>query len=353
LKSDNIFRFVALRAPQSGELVASIGGDEGTKKSVGDEIERLMNERRISLQQARLLVGSQIVKGEHYFRSLAETEVLVLEVKAIRKILESQKTAPDFSTLKEELKKVLKISDTLTSFLKSDQFKRLKESLWFSFYALTLNPDEWPQDREIVSDWLRVFYLAEAPNEATYTKRAKSIERLRPSVPFSWFKTVVEEEQVSPTSSEPMASPPFKTMADRIEGLKSIRSQVHNLFLSKIQKYKSISIEEPPPKDLEGLHSSSITVNLSEHDPARISETDLSTHHVIFEKLRKEGLELETLRLPEVIGKLDSEVARMSAELYKLSNKEEVMLTGKSFVQVKRTISNLYYTKKQPEMDIS
>ena len=351
MKADNIFKFVSLRSPQSDEVVIRIKGDEKAKKRIDDEFENAKKQKGTKDEQGnRLLVGSNIIQSEYYFGSSQEGQILVSEWRLLRDFLETLSEPADYSTFTNDFRKFFKdiTSDSLATFLKSERYSSLKERLWTSYYGLTLNPNERPQDREIVIDWLRAFYLADSPNEKTFGIRAKSIGRVRPSVPFAWFRPSAGRAEPTPTSKPEAVG--HLELDKRLKSFETARKELQLLFQAKARKHQSFRIETAPPRPDEVRGSSVGGIDLSQHDPAKVTSADIENNSEIFGILRREGLDFETSLLPDLINELDLHIARLSAETREMARKEEVTLSGNSFVRIKRLTPDLLPRKDLSEV---
>jgi hypothetical protein len=337
-KKENLFRFVSVRGPQTPAVDISIPGDERSKRYIDQEIERLKKEG-LPLEQIRPIVGSKIVNEGNYFRRLEVGTILLQRASDVHSLLSRQRKDPNHHSYKRDLRDLLYgiCEESLEDFLRSESYSKIKESLWTSFFGLVLSAIERPADRRAVDVWLRAFYLAEFDDDS-FDRLARIIHKVRPSVPFSWF-VVTSTSNVKAgdkPNNETSAGESQIELKKRLELYKKIRNDLHNLFLEKIRNYRYKRDRVKIYKTTEGSDVAMGAVGFDEDDPGTITEAELSRYEDIFSALRSLGLVPELTSIPELVNKLDAHIAKISADLEGIMRKQDIMLTGRSFVRIGR-----------------
>lgn len=349
MKADNLFKFVAIRAPVKQEKIIRLRGDDriatDVDKLIGDKMER----DDLLPEQARLAAGSELVKDSRYFLAAVWGQALTASAEQVRTFLQQMVQEPNWESFLdgalELLAPVNRANQSLDMFLTSENYHNFKQSLWLSFYATVLNPYERLQDREIVTTWLLFLYPLEADAVETFETRLQHLRRTRPAVPCAFFVAApgYEEPQKPKERPEDPSKKRWKEIQNRIAELQEARRALSDLFTAKLQRFEQIQpVEEPvkpvePEKDRAPIAASTGSrVDLVHGAPWRITVEDLKAYAEPLSAARTVGILPETATLPEVINRLDTEIASLTAESDTLGEREELMLVGKSFVHVRR-----------------
>ena len=222
MKTDNIFKFVSLRAPVTQDRIIRLSGNESAKKSIGGLLST--TDPSMKPEARRTSVGAAVVSGDSYFLKSEIGRVMARKAAALRALLQVQRTRPDKPSFVAGIEKLLDgVTVSLTDFLQSGEYSKVDESLWRSYYGLILAPTVRPQDREIIVDWLRAFYLLGSEDDATFARRASEIHKVRPALPFDWF-AIQEQPKTKPEQPKGEGQSPTKGLQEGLQCLLSASS---------------------------------------------------------------------------------------------------------------------------------
>lgn len=151
MKPEEIFRFLNVRpvqkAPDSRVAKGFATYDKGAKSPLHREVEQL--EGGDAREKAVELARKRLAKN-------------VRDDKELSALLDAVRTAIGKDKVAEAKKAVEKaLGRQLAAYLKSDQTRKLKDSVWDRLYAHTLAPEERPEERELVYDGVRGFHFLE------------------------------------------------------------------------------------------------------------------------------------------------------------------------------------------------
>jgi hypothetical protein len=275
--------------------------------------------------------------------------MFLAQLQELQNLLSDQQKQPNrhiFNTRFEGL--LCEIWDgTLATFLSSDIYHKIKTSMWMSFYACYLHPYKMPQDREIITTWLRGFHLAEISDAETFANTARSIRKVRPTVPFPWF----EDSSHSPDrgsghrDAEDNLLNKKANLIDRITAYKKLRSDLNGLFIKKYTEYLAKPVRESIPRSNDETRFVEGAVGIGLDDPARLTTHDLQTVGNSFNLLRNVGQNPELYSIPDLINALDVQIAMATVDLDATNTSNSIMLLGRTFVEI-----NEFVTPKKDEM---
>ncbi len=344
MKTDNIFKFVAIRPPTAKENITRLNADDKTIKKIIDLLE----------EQRPEAVGSELVKGNRYFTASAVGKTLIQTTQHVEALLRAARTEPDFEGFRDKALDLLEPINpdhrTLERLLASDEYTGFKESLWISYYANVLNPNELPRDREVITSWLLFSYLLEAKTEQGFKARVKHLPHTRLCVSGEFFVPAVAPRRPEQRLAQPEDR--FKRRAEqlkaRIAQLQDAHHELNALFTAKLRRLEAMRPEEQQrgPAELEMGKATGqpplmvIRGDLPQLTPWRLSDDDLEEYKPILQLAREIGIAPETSTLPEIANKIEAEIAALNAEVTAQETREDLKLVGRTFVRVQRQRGN-------------
>jgi hypothetical protein len=234
VKSDNIFRFVAVRPPGARDIGFHLPGDDDAQQKIRDAIFEL-DRNGIRHMEARRRVGEKFARSPEYIFAGPRGRPLLKSASALRLLIRTHAANPDFTAFRAALTRILgsALKGPIEELMKSEQYRAFKQSLWLAYYALVLNPKERPSDREIAALWIRASHLAGSPDSESFARRARTIFRIRPAVPFAWL---AKGEAPVPKQPANEKQPPGTGLEALIRALGEARVALHDLLLAKLRQ---------------------------------------------------------------------------------------------------------------------
>jgi len=346
MKSDNVFRFVSVRPPTIEKKISELEGDEVSIQEVDSLIREQMAKDKTP-EAARLAAGRELIRSNRYFIAEEPIRTFVAASNKAQTLVQTQTSHPNFHSFQDTVLQLLTPINPqhlkLDKFLISSEYRAAKQSFWRSYYATVLAPAERPQDRQLLVLWLLVFYLLESPDDTQFKEHLSNLDTTRPAVPFLFFaETNAPEPPV-----EPLPRPErerLRALETRIASLQDARNTLNDLFTAKLRTFKQtpgdkFPQEAPGPAEGQPLATSaSGGINLLRYSPWRVSDEDLQAHQQAFQLVRSLGVIPEARTLPDLINRLDSEIAARTADAGSLRSRETIAMVGQSLVKVRRPL---------------
>jgi hypothetical protein len=354
MKTDNIFKFVAVRPPQAKEIIVHLHADDKTSKDVKD---------LIKLKGKIEAVGSELVKSNRYFTATTTGKMLIPATRQIDILLRATRKKQEFDEFRERALALLEPMNSthrpLENLLASDEYISFKQSLWLSYYANVLNPNELPQDREFISSWLFLFYLLEAKAENVFKARVQHLHHSRLAVPAEFFvpAPAPRPQEEPPREAEDALKRRTEGLRVRIAQLQQAHHILNDLYIMKLRKLEQIQVEEPVAQDVPQservmgeLTLRIVGGNLPPVAPWRLTDEDLENYKQTLQLARELGITItpEISTLPEISNRFGAEIASLKAEVTALESREEIMLVGRTFVRVQRPRA-FEYEEEEPK----
>lgn len=326
MKAENLFRFVAVRSPApTVEKPVLPGLTVPPDNSVVTAVRAAVN-TGVPVEEARNRVATQFMDSSAYLsRSTAWAPFLAVEGQARRVVAAP---GPDLTVALERLLQTVFGRPTdLATFVRDEDFGRLREALWSSFLSSAVLPRRRPQDADRLVFWLRFLWLCErvvagGEPQALLEEFGKRL----PGVP----NVLTRSTRVTappPTPDERLVERrrQFAAATAHLDEVRVAHTHLSELVYSRLDRP-----QQPPASRSNG------GVVFGDDDlvltPEEISPPVLAT-------LRRLGLTVSRVDALDLVSDLESRLASAHAAVNSLRRLDEVALTGSALVRRRRVLS--------------
>jgi len=341
MKADNVFRFVASRPPMTVDMddPRLVRGPA----SVDELADLIRDSARFNAdpEAARVAAGEEVIDSS-YYRSDPEWE----RVRKHRHKFVGLNAESDHDAFVKVIERLLRRTYdrphlSLDEWVKSDNYSALRDTIWVSYLANVIAPNERPQDREELVDWIVLLHLASAgaDGEERFDELKRFLPELRPLLPGNLF------EAAQPADIAPQ--PPIddhvqeRALENEKENLEIALLQLAKLSASKRSRPAEFAVARPRwtrlgsgRRDEDGLE---ISQGGAREVPWQLTEADLPEYPELSTTLDELGLE-STASIPEVRSRVESELARINGELAGGWARMEVVGAGSTETVVDRRL---------------
>ncbi|KTD23002.1 Uncharacterised protein [Legionella lansingensis] len=239
-KTEILFKFVAIRDPQieestSGRTIRFDGGRDWVNR-----ITKLITDN-VSLEDARRKISNDFMDSSAYVLRSPRWQLFLVHQAEIQRILKMSENEAQFTSFFTPfLQQIDPNITSLENFVASDVFKRLKESLWHSYYSNIALLDRRPQDRPVLEFWLRFWHFLERlvaqDDFKELIKDFSSWSLVTPNQLVRAVKTV-DTEPLPDTEDSDTSEAARKKIAETrkaIAQLQTTRAQIIKVFHAKL-----------------------------------------------------------------------------------------------------------------------
>lgn len=345
MKAETTFRFVSVRPPERNKGKSSTTlGDENATETIKTYVAYTQSRGTVPEKLAET-VAEKIVASADYYTKNSDLKPLIEESERFRSILRTsfKNRDPDFfkSKVSDALQFVYGKNIDLEEFAQSQRFFNAKASIWLSYYAIVLSTKTIVGSPSEILEWIRFFGLVEAAvDDKLLGQRLRSYQHLRPSLPglllpflskHAKKDTVAQKGGAGKTSDKGSVCSGLKRLEEHLHILKIARSELEELFREKIGQARPVKEDSQP--GIEELTS-------MRQEPEQIlswalEENDLKGRSNLSKLMHDRPLDLSST-IPELIQKIDREIASSRSRLFDLQSEEVIIPYGKCLVRVKR-----------------
>lgn len=363
---DNVFKFVSVRPPQqpSSDVLALrfVRYSETEKSSLHKSIAALdgkedARNKAINLAKEFMTSDNYISSNKYWknFQGLDKIEEILSKV--------SSPAVDEIAKAIEPVLKKKKVSD----YTKTDEFIKLRDTLWNSLYANTLLVHERPQDRIDIFKGIRTIHLLQtiAGMESKHDAivRWREIFKATPLLSKDLFpKQVKKLEKKDNRKDDPGADPgkikeQLREKLSRLnDAINDIKEANRKLFLELSNQSKSV--EEKLDQNLFNQRKSIKSSKAPATQPEKKLVPDLQVaspwkfgemgrkylRASTLVQLREHNTPLDTLTVPEIITSLEQEMSKITTLLFKDIEDNKIKKIGNVFVNTTGSSSNALMT---------
>jgi hypothetical protein len=348
VKSENVFRFVALRPPVLPDDKQNVLRDDAVAAAMLDRIhERIAGGS--SVEEARHAVASEVLMSAEYFvvdkhwRALNREYATITD--SMRKVLQDQDYHGFARTAEATLRRVFGVNFNLKRFLGGDDLAQLRHILWMSYLANTLRPADRPGDREPMVNWMQFFRMLEncQQGDGDLRRALRETAAARPVVPSELFAAAPSAERLPRQEDEPGGGD-LEGVTAMIGTLERARGYLEAQFRAKLERFLELRVEprlvelpRPPGDEDPGeVNFGASGADLLEHAPWRFRGEDFEGHEEQREALEQIGVLPGRFDYAETIDRLDRQLAYLQSERAALQVTEDVVHLGSTSVRVRR-----------------
>lgn len=364
MKQDNVFRFVALRAPEPTEPTTSqlppgssvpLGSsvpqrpprarfDDSEPLNIGAAdarfvvLIRRLREQGIPLDEARQQVANafiassaNVLRNPVWLARFALTDQLAALVK-------SASTPETAAIFREALQAMLRSADRefdLSDYLDSPAYRNDRRDLWYTFYAHIIIPLRNPNQYGLLLFWVRIFELMETIRlDGNVAALLAQFDEIQPVIPYVVGRTSpIKSTDAAESNGSGEAAASIASLRKEIAELQEARTALSRRLTEKLAAFT------PDLAPAKGRAASSTTATISEGDaaeiPWRIADSDLSA--ATARVLDHENVTTRNRSFPQIIQELERAIARRYATLSRSTRKDAVINLGSVLVRRKGT----------------
>lgn len=340
MKTDNVFRFVALRGPDPREGRASPTVLLEDDESFVDEIRRRVAAGEVP-ERARAAVASEFMNSERYVTRNSVWLRLMQVQERVERLLEDARSSPSAPNFRLALQRLLEAffepGLDLERLVQSDTFREMRLDFWNSYYSNVILSKRRPQDRADLLFWIRLIDLI--PNlwdDAGFEQRLRDLETARPVAPHELAPVL---EKVGEKGSQPgqQAEEIVRQRRLKIEALESELEQTRAALADVRAVYRArLSEAETKASALDPLKQKPQGDPLAGHRdaPWQLKESDLKPG--TREALKSLGLPVTHTTAPELLRALQVRAAQVHSRLHHARRVVEIVVRRGTFVRIRR-----------------
>lgn len=376
MKANNIFTFVSVRPPKALARKPTLLREDKLGSDLVDEYKRRLAEAGGKDGGAvRRKMGTEIAQARDYFTQNGEWTRLAIILEPLERLIREGRPIAGFKEqAQDQLRGVLRDDLDLEAYLASDVFKRLIDLVWMGYYANLLNPERYPDERDLANRWLRVLrVLAAARKDSEYAIVIDAFENLRLEVPAELFDSDFQPPK-APDAPKDETEPRRLDMVqklkeyaharDALERLskeklgeflkvkypKPAESQIHSRRLEEVsQTLHDIQSElrfirrddkppeaEPAPAVEDRSSSAGSGTELLEKAPWRLARSDFAKEPETMRIIEELGLDPDSTLVPDLVYAVEQRMAILEADIGELTRVRTVAGFGRHLVTISR-----------------
>jgi hypothetical protein len=349
VKSENVFRFVALRPPVLPDDKQNVLRDDAVAAAVIDRIHQRVAGGS-SIEEARDAVASEVLMSDEYFvvdkrwRRLNQEYGTIID--SMDKVFQDQDCHGFARNAEATLRRVFEANFNLKRFLGGDDLTHLRSILWISYLANILRPADRPGDREPMVNWMRFFQMLEncQQGDGDLLRTLRETAASRPMVPSELFAAGPVAERLPRQEQDESRGGDLERITATIDTLERARGYLEAQFRAKLERFLELRVEPrlvqlPGPPGNEGpreVNFGASEVDLLEHAPWWLRRDDFEGHQEQREVLEQIGVLPDRFNYAETIDRLDRQLTHLQSERAALQVTEDVVDLGTIFVRVRR-----------------
>jgi hypothetical protein len=397
MKTDNVFKFVAVRAPGKVGPEEPVEEDDDILQDILKEILEalwdIIKNMVVPLHHARLILGRNLISSNQYYTNHSDWKPWLPFESRVSKMLKNTGNELKFDQFrfwaKEILEQIYGPDHNWMEFPKTDRFVSMKRSMLTSYYASVLDPYERPQDRENILLWVRFLYMMETvDDEERYERFARRISLMRPAVPFEFYKIEPEKEEPPKPETEVVDTnlereKEIERIRDLITQLRKILTILKRVSAKKMTELRESQVKIPFGREqefdekIQGLHKTldsmqgeinalklakikeetskeaiipgelptgtipkmtSVGSDLIRKAAWRLTHQDIEENRDLVETLLELDLDPTNTTIPALIYQIQEKIAQLESQLSELTTQEEIVRVGRNFVRVRRPV---------------
>ncbi|MGD8926038.1 MAG: hypothetical protein PVG20_04275 [Thioalkalispiraceae bacterium] len=354
MKTENIFKFVAVRPPEKKSPTDSlIVSNDNTEFQ--EQIDQKI-ESGVSPHQAMNEVATSFLNSDQYFSRVIQLQPLICAESRFRNFFSKKQLVVQNSKLATVLPETITglyelIPDyNLAELIQSDESDNIKSQLFSSLYSHFILPEQnWYICDKIIF-WIRAFHLFAAirseNNESLYELLAR-FNQIYPAIPKA-YNVYQSEPRMKHATSKPDGKQidepdsrakrlnKIKAVKKKIQSLQSIESELNQLYQVKLEKEKS----RPPQavtREADGDTEQQLSFQKTA-TPWVITESDLSGNEKLLQLSKELGLTISNKSVFESSANIDELLAQEISELDDLQHIDEIKVVNGVFVKARSRV---------------
>jgi hypothetical protein len=334
MTTENLFKFVAIRTPEERDLKTNAIGNFDGNRWINRMLGLVTGD--VSLEDARERMSSEFMGSSAYVLRSPDWQAFLMLQEELQRILQVSKDETAFqSSFKSLLTQINSDFISLERFVTSDEFDRLRESLWLSYYSNIALVNRRPQDRPVLEFWLRFWYLLERlMAKDDFETLMQEFNRWKPIVPHQLIQATKTATENKPSESSSGSIPverenKIAQIKKAIAQLQATRSQINKVF--------HLKLSEATEKEGEGEIKPIPASGGAQHDlkaPWVLTATEIGTEAV--KTLERLDISLTTHDATQISTLLESQVAALESEIFELEHVKRIMFVRGVPVRIRR-----------------
>jgi hypothetical protein len=354
MKTENIFKFVAVRPPEKKSPTDSlIVPNENTEfqEQIAQKIES-----GVSPNQAMNEVAQAFLDSDQYFSRITQLRPLIYAESRFRNFFSKKQLVVQKANLATELLDTIAglyelIPDyNLAELIHSDESDNIKSQLFSSLYSHFILPEQnWYVCDKIIF-WIRAFHLFEtirSEDHESFHELLTRFNQIYPAIPkqYNIYQSQPRMKHETPEragkkidESDVRAKRLSKitSVKKKIQSLQSIESELNHLYQAKLEKEES---RRPETVKLEDDGDTEQQLSLQKTvAPWIITENDLSANEKLLQLSKELDLIISNKSVFESSTIIDELLAQEISELYELQHIDEIKIVNGVFVKSRSRI---------------
>ncbi|HAT1773244.1 TPA: hypothetical protein I8034_002642 [Legionella pneumophila] len=339
MKTEILFKFVAIRAPQTDETRTSSQITFDGRVWI-DRITGLVNDN-VSLNDARTRLSNDFMDSSAYVLRARTWQPFLTAQTQIQNLLHDVDSAANFKSSFKQLfvKQIDPNFTSLEKFVDSEQFTQFKEALWHSYYSNVALINRRPQDRPLLEFWLRLWHFLEQLHAGeSFESLIQNFNTWQFVVPNQLIKTAKTTEEAESTVSNNI-NDASATLSNKIaETKKSIaqlqatHKKIIKVFHTKLAEAAAKTVEEETSEIKPIANSGSLKKRMNA--PWMLTAQDIGNDAAV--TLEHLGISLIKYDATQIDTLLERREAELENELFALEYTERIVLVRGVPVRVRR-----------------
>ncbi|HAT8966620.1 TPA: hypothetical protein JBA93_07840 [Legionella pneumophila subsp. pneumophila] len=339
MKTEILFKFVAIRAPQTDGTSASSQISFDSRVWI-NRIKGLVNDN-VSLNDARVRLSNDFMDSSAYVLRARSWQPFLTAQTQIVHLLHSVDSSTNFKSSFKQLF-VKQIDPNFISFEKfvdSEQFTQFKEALWHSYYSNVALVNRRPQDRPLLEFWLRFWhFLEQLQTGQSFESLIQNFNTWQFVVPNQLIKTDKTTEETESTVSNNINNASV-TLSNKIaETKKSIaqlqatHKKIIKVFHTKLAEAAAKTAKEETSEIKPIANSGGLKKQMNA--PWMLTAQEIGNDAVV--ALEHLGISLNKHDATQIDTLLERREAELENELFALEHTERIVLVRGVPVRVRR-----------------
>lgn len=354
MKTENIFKFVAVRPPEKKSPADSLIVSNDNTEFQEQIIQKI--ESGISPHQAMNEVANAFLNSDQYFSRIAQLQPLIDAESHFRNFFRKNRLVVQKARLATGISETITglyelIPDyNLAELIQSDESDNIKSQLFSSLYSHFILPEQnWYVCDKIIF-WIRSFHLfatIRSEDNESFCELLARFNQIYPAIPKEYniyqSQPRMKHETSKPNGKE-IDEPDIrakrlnkiKAVKKKIQTLQNIESELNQLYQAKLVKEKS-----RPPQAVKRESDEDSELQLSFQKTAApwvITESDLIGNEKLLQLSKELDLIISNKSVFESSSIIDELLTQEISELYDLQHIDEIKVVNGVFVKARSRV---------------
>lgn len=347
MKTENIFKFVAIRPPKKKNEEESF-----IVKHDNSAFEKMIEDTGMQKSE----VAEEVMKSSQYFSRIEELQPLLRKeynlkffIKESKQKAKAIKDIPGFVLSTVNVLHSMVPAFDLSQFIQSDRYEEIKTQLWNSLYSIYILRFENPPDKDRIVFWIRAFQLFDSIKSGDtqlFFNRLIHFDQMTPAVPKAYIFNGQPLEKATPPPKAPVAKKSLEDtrreqiakVQNEIESLRNAKIKLLATYEQKQQKLKEQQATSLKKVELKETEKTDVPPVQQQEAPWIMTKKDLEGTQDVFAMLETHNIRVINSSVFDTISKIEQAIAIKISELDDLQHIEDIKVVQGVLVKYRRKI---------------